>query len=375
MEANHVLRGNRAQLLVDGDQFYPALLEALEVARSSVHLQTFIFARGKIGRELLQRIMELSRQGIQCRLLYDRFGSSLAHLSRFFDQARDAGVRVCSISQANPLKGRFQINLRNHRKIAIIDGKIAFAGGINIHDGNYSEHTTGRPIRDYHVRLEGPAVSDLQFQFVQDWFFASHEPPERLFEARYFPEHKPVGDALVQIVPGGPELRGHGLADAFFAAIVAAERSVSIATPYFIPDDTIVQALRYAALRGVTVRLVVPKYSNHWYTGFAARALYTPLLKAGIRIFERRPPFMHAKAMVVDGVYAMMGSANLDHRSLHLNFELNLEVADSEFVPSVLEQIEAEIVESDEVTLATHSARKLPRRLLENFCHLFQPML
>jgi cardiolipin synthase len=372
---NRVFRGNRARLLVDGDEFYPALFEAVRAADSSVHLQTFIYGRDRVGRELLDLLAERARQGVECRLLYDRFGSAMAHLTRFFDGARDSGVRVCSITQANPLKGRFQINLRNHRKIAVIDGCIGFVGGINIHDGNTSAYSGQPPIRDYHVQVEGPAVSDLQFQFTEDWYFASGESPEGLLSSKHFPDLVAVGDAFVQVVPGGPELKGHGLADAFFGAIVAAEKSIAILTPYFIPDEPIVQALRYAGLRGVDIRLVVPQQSNHWYTGFAARSLYAPLLKAGVRIFERKPPFMHAKALVVDGVYAMVGSANLDYRSLHLNFETNLEVADNEFLARMSRQVESEIAQSVEVLLPAHEARSLVRRLAENFCYLFQPML
>jgi cardiolipin synthase len=370
-----VIKGNSVDLLVDGDQFYPALREAVSAARDSVHIQTFIIARDRTGQELLDLLIDKARAGVECRLLYDRFGSTYAYLSRFFKDARAAGVEVCSITQANPLKGRFQINLRNHRKIAVIDGATGFVGGINFHDQNLSSRSTGRPIRDYHARVAGPAVSDLQFQFIEDWHFASRQPPERLFEQRYFPRMQSVGDALVQVVPGGPDLKGHGLSDAFFGGIVAAERSIGIVTPYFVPDEPIVQALRYAALRGVGVKLIVPESSNHWYTGFAARSLYTMLLKAGVRIFHRHPPFMHAKAMLVDDVYAMIGSANLDYRSLHLNFETNLEVADTVFVQALSKQIESEIAHSDEVSLEEHQERSLPRRLTENFCYLFQPML
>jgi cardiolipin synthase len=372
---NLVYRGNRVQLLVEGDEFYPALFEEVAKARSSVHLQTFIIGQDRISRELLDLLIERRRAGVECRLLYDRFGSMYAHLFGFFKGARAAGVEACSISQANPLKGRFQINLRNHRKIAVIDGAVGFVGGINIHDGNVSKYSPGKPIRDYHAKLEGPAVTDLQFQFVEDWYFASRQPPDRLLESKYFPELEAVGDAKVEVAPGGPELKGHGLADAFFGAIVAAERSLTIVTPYFVPDEPIVQAIRYAAMRGVSVRLVLPKKSNHWYTGFAARALYTPLLRAGVRIFERKPPFIHAKAMLVDGVYAMIGSANLDYRSLHLNFETNLEVADPGFVKDLSERVEEEVGQSEEVSLERHESRPLPRRLAENFCYLFQPML
>lgn len=372
---NRVMIGNRVRLLVDGDQYYPALMGAIETASHSVHLQTFIFGRGRIGDEILDRLIDRVGAGVQVRLLYDRFGSTFAHFSGLFNRARAAGVRVASISQANPLKGRFQINLRNHRKIAIIDGQVGFVGGINIHDDNISRDGRETAIRDYQVQLEGPAVSDLQLQFIEDWYFATREPPERMMSAEHFPEARRVGDALVQIVPGGPERRGRGLADAFFAAIVAAQHSITIATPYFVPDEPILEALRFAAHRGVRVHLIVPRKSNHWYTGFAARALYDRLLQAGVRIFERAPPFMHAKALVVDDIYAMLGSANMDYRSLHLNFETNVEIADAEFVRCVVRQLGSEIERSEEVEYATHRARPVPIRLVENFCRLFQPML
>ncbi len=373
--ANRVLRGNHVEFLIDGDQFYPELLEAIESSQHSVHVQTYIFGRDALGRSILDALEKKAREGVAVRLLYDRFGSAYAHFGRFFERSKKAGVKVCSISQANPLKGRFQINLRNHRKVAVIDGAIGFVGGINIAKVNSTRYHGAPPIRDYHAKLLGPAVSDLQIQFLYDWYFASKEPLDRLLGPECFPQIEPAGDALVQVVPGGPEVGGRGLADAFFAAIVAADKSVSIMTPYFVPDEPIVHALRYAAIRGVDVRLVVPKYNNHWYTGFAARSLYTPLLRVGARVYERRPPFMHAKALVVDDVYAMLGSANMDYRSLHLNFETNIEVVEPGFVSKLRNQIEKEIALSDEVTWQRHSARTLPRRLTENFCFLLQPLL
>lgn len=375
---NRVLAGHRVELLVDGDQFYPSLLEAVENAEDSIHLQTYILGRGPTGREILDAAARRAREGVEVRLLYDRFGSAWAHYSGlfgFFDRAREAGVEVSSISQANPLKGRFQINLRNHRKVAIFDGRLGFVGGINLHERNTTSSADGAPIRDYHVRLEGPAVADLQFQFIEDWHFATGKQPEDLLALRYFPSLGPVGKGRVQVVPGGPEREGRGLADAFFAAIVAAERSLTIVTPYFVPDEPIVQAIRYAAVRGVDVRIVLPRYNNHWYMGFAARSLYESLLEAGVRIFERAPPFMHAKALIVDGEYAMLGSANLDYRSLHLNFETNLEVVDEGFLERLNRQVAEEIERSLEVTLEAHRERPLAVKLAENACYLFQPML
>ena len=371
----HVLRGNHAELLVDGDQFYPSLYEAIRGAETSIHFQTFVFRRDRSGRALLELLIERARAGVEVRLLYDRFGSTAAHLTRFFDPAREAGVKVYSISQANVLRGHFQVNLRNHRKVCVIDGRVAYVGGINIHDENVTRYSKGPPIRDYHVRLEGPAVLDLQFAFVEDWHFASREAPEALLGPKCFPPPEVAGTGLVQVVPGGPEIAGHGLADAIFGAIVTAERSITIQTPYFVPDEPIVHALRYAATRGVEVRVIVPAYNNHWYIAYAARALYGMLLRAGVRIFERSQPFAHAKAMEIDGVYAMMGSANLDYRSLHLNFETNVEVADSGFIAALAARLEREIEVSVEIREVEWLERPMWRRLLENFCLLFQPLL
>lgn len=375
VRSNWLVPGNRVTLLVDGDEFYPELCRAIDRATTSVHLQTFIFSRDEFGWELLARLTRKAQSGVAVRLLYDRFGSSEAFFTRMFEPAKKAGVKAHSISQANPLKGRFQINLRNHRKVAVVDGEVAFTGGINVGNDNLSRSTDGAPIRDYHCRLQGPAVADLQLQFLQDWYYATKEPLEHMIRSHMFPRLEEAGSALVKVVPGGPVRHGQNLDDAFFASITAAERSIKITTPYFVPDEPIVEAIRSAALKGVEVDLVVPEKNNHWYTGAAARSLYGPLLQVGVRIYERRPPFMHAKALVIDELVALVGSANLDYRSLHLNFETNLQVADDDFVPTLSRQIDREIGDSVPVTRETHDNRPVSRRLVQNFCFLFQPLL
>jgi cardiolipin synthase len=372
---HRVLPGNRADLLVDGDEFYPALFAAVGEAESSINLQTFIFAVDQTGQRLRDLLIRKAAEGVEVRVLYDRFGSTIAHLTGFFRHAKRAGVRVGSISQANPLKGRFQINLRNHRKLAIIDGRVGFLGGMNFDDRNLSAKGSGQPDRDYQVRVEGPAVTDMQDVFAADWYFATREDPRTFSDPTFYPPLPEVGEGLIQIVPGAPERGGRGLAHAYFAAVVSARESIDIVTAYFVPDETILEALRFAAFRGVRVRVVLPERSNHWYTSYAARSLYGSLLAAGVQIYERGPPFMHAKALLVDGAYAMMGSANLDYRSLQLNYELNAEVADSRFLERLLQQIESEIAASRQITLEEHAARPVARRLMENFCFLFQPML
>ena len=367
--------GNRVELLVDGDEFYPALEKAIAAARDSIHLQSFIIARDATGRALVEQLAARAREGLVVRLLYDRFGSTYAHYSTMFRAARKAGVKLASISHASPLRGRFQVNLRNHRKVAVIDGRVGFTGGINIGDLNLSARSGGEPIRDYHMRVEGPAVSELQLQFLADWSFASGEAPAELVLERYFPAQLRAGSALVNAVLGGPYSGGHALTDLLFAAIGAASRTLRVVTPYFVPNEAILQAIRAAALRGVDTRLVVPQLGNHWYVDYAARSLYTSLLESGVRIFERRPPFSHAKALVVDQDYAVLGSPNLDYRSLHLNFETAVEVVEPAFLVRLNEQIASELAHSVEVDLDTHRARSMGRRLAENFCYLFQPLL
>lgn len=367
--------GNRVELLVDGDEFYPALHDAIASARDSIHLQSFIIARDATGRELVEHLAARARDGVMVRLLYDRFGSTYAHYSTTFRPARRAGVKVASISHASPLRGRFQVNLRNHRKVAVIDGRIGFTGGINIGDLNLSARASGEPIRDYHLLVAGPAVSELQLQFVADWTFASGEAPADLVLPRYFPAQTRAGDALVNVVQGGPYSGGQALTDLLFAAIGAAATSLRVVTPYFVPNEPILQAIRAAALRGVDTRLVVPQLGNHWYVDYAARSLYTSLLESGVRIFERKPPFSHAKALVVDESYAVLGSPNLDYRSLHLNFETAVEVAQHGFLERLNQQIASELAHSVEVDLEAHRSRSMARRLAENFCYLFQPLL
>lgn len=364
-----VTRGNRVELLVDGVELYPALDEALDSAEERVDFQTYILTPDRVGRGLVDRLAVLAGRGVRVRLLYDGFGSAPAYLTGLLRRARKAGIGVAA---SHP---RGYPNLRNHRKVAVVDGRVAFVGGLNVDDRNLPGADGAPPDRDYHMRVLGPVVRDLEFQFLIDWSRATGEPLE-LVTRDTPPRWTPTdGDALAQVIPGGPERSGGGLAMAFFGAIAAAERSVAIVTPYFLPDDTIIAVLRYAATRGVDVRIVLPGRSNHWYTAHAARALYDRLLDVGVRIYERRPPFMHAKALVVDGVYSMLGSANLDFRSFYLNFELDLEVASETFATAVLGQIEREIAESEQVSLEAYRRRPVTRKLTESVCRLLHPML
>lgn len=370
-----LLGGNAIDVLVTGDEAFPAMLKAIAGARHHLHVQTFILYPDDTGRLFMDALAARARAGVRVRVLCDRFGSSLAALSGMLRRyGRLPNMEVAAWSQANPLKRQLQVNLRNHRKILVADGREAFVGGINLQ----ADHVTRGerpPIRDYHFRVRGPIVQELQYTFMRDWYFMTDADPETLLNPDHFPRLEPAGPALVRVVNSGPTSEQEVLADVVFTAVVTARHHILAATPYFVPPPELLRAFRSAAMRGVEVRLIVPRRNNHLYAGLAARALYEDMLAAGVRIFERRPPFMHAKALIVDDAFALVGSANLDVRSLRLNYETNLAVYDEGFIDRLKRVVLEDLARSDEIEPAAWRRRPAARRLLENACNLLTPIL
>ncbi|MCC7299711.1 MAG: cardiolipin synthase [Verrucomicrobia bacterium] len=369
------LSGNRLTPLVDGDEAYPRMLKAIRGAKCHIHLQSYIIGNDAVSREFMNALADKAAEGVQVRLLYDRFGSTRALFGGLFLKARKLpSFKVAGWTQANLLKRQFQINLRNHRKTLVVDGKIGFFGGINLLD----EHVTrpGKlPIRDYHFEAEGPIVQELQYSFLHDWYFITEESPEKLLTEEYFPHAEPAGNITARLISTGPSTVEDVAIESFFNSIVLAKKQILAITPYFVPPVDLLRALRSAALRGVDVRLIVPQKNNHFYAGLASRALYEELLLAGVRIFERRPPFMHAKALVVDGEFSLIGTANLDVRSLSLNYETCLAVYGEDFADIMKDIIHEDINSSDEVLLADWQSRSAGSRLRENLAALLTPIL
>lgn len=375
IEGHPLLCGNAVRLLVTGDAAYPAMLAAIRGARDHIHLQTFIVADDATGRAFLDALAERARAGVRIRLLYDRFGCTHALLAGLFRRYRHIPrLSIAGWTQANPLKAQFQVNLRNHRKIMIVDGREAFMGGINLHQENVARPSADA-IRDYHVQIAGPSVQELQYTFLKDWYYMTDEDPAELLRQAYFPHVTPAGASAVRVISSGPSVEHEYIAEAFFMAIAAARRQALIVTPYFVPPRELVRLLRAAALRGVDVRLVVPARNNHRYVGMAARALYEELLKAGVRVFERRAPFMHAKALIVDDELAILGSSNWDSRSLRLNYETDLLVLDPAFAERCKAQAHAEFAEAEEIRLEAWGRRPIRQRWVENLCFLMSPVL
>lgn len=370
-----LLGGNKIDLLITGDEAFPRMMEAIAAARHHIHLQSFIIGNDQLGRRMMALIAEKARSGVQVRVLYDRFGSTLAVFTGLFFRYRGTpNLQVAGWTTARLLKRQFQINLRNHRKVLIVDGKVAFTGGINVQ----AEHTTRGelpPIRDYHVVLTGPIVSELQYTFLRDWYYITEEDPERLLCAEHFPGLEPVGDVPIRLINGGPATELDEICDSLFACLVSAQKSILAVTPYLVPTEDIIQALRNAALRGIDVRIVVPEKNNHFYAGWAGRAFYEELLASGVRVYERQPPFMHAKGLIIDDAVAMIGTANFDVRSLKLNYETNLMVYEPEFINKLKQVMLEEIAMSRELNLTDWRNRPLTQKMKENACSLLTPIL
>jgi cardiolipin synthase A/B len=375
LESFPLLGGNEVVPLLTGDEAFPKMLAAIRAAEHHIHLQSFIIGNDDVGREFLAAVAERAQQGVQVRVLYDRFGSSHALWGGLFRKYRRVpNLAFAGWTQSNVFRKQLHFNLRNHRKLLVVDGQIAFTGGVNLNE--YSQTRGDRPaIQDYHFQLRGPIVQELQYTFLRDWHVMAEEDPEQLLSAQHFRRLPAEGNALVRVVNSGPSSDLRVAVDVFFNAVNAARKQVFIITPYFLPTDDLLRALRMAALRGVRVYLVVPEKSNHWYTTWAARAMYEDLLESGVRIFERQPPFIHAKAMTVDDQMAIVGSSNWDFRSLYSNYETSLAVYDARFVMHLKLLMSEDLHQSREVELLAFKRRPIVHRYFENACGLFSPLL
>lgn len=317
--------GTAIRLMRNGDEAYPAMIAAIGTARSSVAMSSYIFRGDAIGQEFCDALAAAKARGADVCVLIDGIGSGY-----FFPAAwrrlRGAGVEAgLFMHSALPWRMPF-LNLRNHKKLLIVDGKIAFTGGINISDSNRLATDPVHPIRDTHFRIEGPIVENLTQAFAGDWAFVTGRELEG---DAWFPALAPAGNITARVVTSGPDADIEKIATVILQAIACARHSIRLTTPYFLPGELILNALALAAQRGITVDVIVPRKSDHRLVDYAFRAHVGPLIESGVNIWLDEPPFDHSKALVVDGLWCFIGSANWDTRSFRLNFELNLELYDS----------------------------------------------
>lgn len=362
--------GNKIFPLVNGEEAYPAMLDAIEQACGSINLSSYIFEADGAGAAFIDAIKRAADRGVEVRVLVDAMGE---RYSRLTPHKALAGSAV-RLERFLPLRHGAYINLRNHRKLLIVDGREAFTGGMNIRSRHLvSETAPDSAVQDMHFYIRGPVVADLQRAFLEDWHFVTGERVANL--PLFFPEIPRQGNALARCISDGPDREFRKLEQIFLGALSCASRSVHIMTPYFVPDRTMVSALITASLRGVDVRVLLPSRNNIPIIHWANRALLAELIANGIRFYYQPPPFVHTKLFLVDDIYTLIGSANLDARSLHLNFELNLSIFDITFAARIRDHFSSALAVSREIDLKELASRPLPVQLRDNFARLFAPYL
>jgi cardiolipin synthase len=372
-----LVAGNRVTLLVDGPQTLKAIRAAIESARHHVHLETYIFADDEIGRALRELLIRRRKDGIEVRVLYDAIGS-VTTPAAFFAPMQQAGVEVLEFRPLNPTRTLpWKINNRDHRKIVVVDGRIAFTGGINI-SGAYASASTSRPgpeagqeeaWRDTHVQMEGPVAAQFQKLFLQTWERAGGKLDGG--SAHYFPPLAPSGAELVAAVATSGGDRETAIYDTYAAAIGHASRRLWMTQAYFAPDPALRRALIAAAVRGVDVRVIVPSFSDSALIFHASRADYEELLAGGVRIYEQRYAMLHAKTMVIDTALSMVGSANFDIRSFLHNNEVNAVIVGSEFAERMEALFDRDLRDTRELQLTAWRKRPWLDRFKEFTSSLF----
>ncbi|MEO7743597.1 MAG: cardiolipin synthase [Usitatibacter sp.] len=375
LAGNPLSIGNRVQLLQDGPATYAAMLAAIASAKHHVHLETYIFEADEVGQKFADALAARVRAGVKVRVVYDAVGS-IGTPKTFFKAMEDRGIEVAEFGPVNAgtvlLRGP-ALNHRNHRKLTVVDGRVAFLGGINI-SGVYASGSLGShmssdkadgspPWRDTQVRIEGPAVADLQKGFLRMW--AQIRKEETLTDARLFPAADKGGPHAVRVVEAWVDEGINPLYVTLISAVQNAEARVYITMAYFVPHQELVAALKDAARRGVDVQLLLPGRTDHWLVFHAGRSFYEELLEAGVKIFERDSRLLHAKTATIDGVWSTVGSTNLDWRSLADNDEVNAVVLGPEFADGMQAAFSRDLGHSQQILPEAWRSRPWSDRVRE----------
>jgi cardiolipin synthase len=376
--------GNKVVLLENGPKTYEAMFGAIASARDSINMETYILDDDEVGQRLADALIARQRAGVQVNLIHDAVGT-LGTKKAYFQRLRDAGISIVTFNPVNPLaaKAGWQVNNRDHRKLLVVDGSSAVLGGINISSvyssspgrssgGSFSSGGGDKkhlPWRDTDLLIEGPVVADLQKLFFETWN-AQKGPPAT--GRAYFPALERKGNAVVRAIGSTPDEPFSQIYVTLISAINSAESEILLTNAYFVPDPQLMQALIGAVARGVDVRLIVPSTSDSSLVFHAGRAHYETLLKGGVKLYERREALLHAKTGVVDGVWATVGSTNLDWRSFLHNQELTAVVLGAEFGATMRAAFERDLAASNQITLEAWERRPMTTRLKESFARLWE---
>ncbi len=370
LSRHELSHNNQVETLINGDQAYPAMLAAIEEAQSHILLSTYLLDNDKTGQQFARALSAAEKRGVVVNVLLDGFGDWYSR-PRASRRLRRSGIQVARFLPPRLLPPSLSINMRNHQKNLVIDDRVGFTGGMNIGDRHCLDLVhNSRPTQDLHFRIVGPVVTQMRSEFLRLWQFSTGQtdaPPE-------LPAAE-AGDLACRALADGPDEDLDKLTVLLCAALAEARRSVRIMTPYFLPPRELVAAMQAAAIRGVEITLVLPESNNLPYVHWATRNMLWEVLLHGVRVVYQPPPFNHAKLLVIDHDYSLVGSANWDPRSLRLNFELQLEIYGRSFAKSLIRYIDQAAARGREVTLEEVDQRSLPVRARDAVCWLFTPYL
>ncbi len=370
--------GNKVTLLIDGPGTYAAMFKAIENAKDHINLETYVFEDDEVGRRFADLLLKKQSEGVSVNLIYDSLGC-LGTPAAFFQRLREGGIRALEYNPLNPAKARekWLLTNRDHRKILVVDGEVAFTGGVNIsgvyssssYPGEHRQKNVNEAWRDTHVQLEGPAVADFQKLFLKTW--ARQKGPE-LPERNYFPPLKREGNDLVEVVGSTPGQENRITYMMYVSAFAYAENFIHLTNSYFVPDRQTIKALTNAVKRGVDVKIILPSISDELIVLYAGRFHYTHLLKSGIKLYEHRNSMLHAKTAVIDGVWSTVGSTNMDLWSFLRDNEVNAIILGSDFANEMEAMFQRDIADSSQIHLEKWKKRSLVERMKEWGARLLQ---
>lgn len=364
--------GNHIEVFTEGNRKFDALIHDFKSAKKHIHLLYYIIRSDELGMKIADVLAEKAQEGVEVRVLYDASGSRRLSKS-FVRKLKQAGGEVVAFFPIKVPFLTFRLNYRNHRKITVIDGKVGYIGGFNIGDEYLGLHPRLGYWRDTHLKLRGAAVNNLQARFILDWNQASSQ---HLALMDYFDHHPDEeGNIGIQIVSSGPDSKWEHIKYGYIEMIQLAEKSVYIQTPYFIPDDSLLDVLKIAASSGVDVRIMVPGVADHPFVYWASQSYFGELLRAGVKIYRYQAGFLHAKTVVIDNQVASVGTANMDMRSFRLNFEVNAFIYNEQLAHELTNYFLKDIEDASEYTLDVHHQRSLGIRIRESLYRLLSPIL
>lgn len=363
---------NNVKLYTTGKDKFADLFNSIRKAKKFIHMEYYIIRNDSLGKEIIELLARKAREGVEVKFLYDGMGG-IRLPKHFFDPLLEAGGKIAIFYPPFIRKFNLRVNYRNHRKICVFDGSTGYVGGFNIGTEYLGLSKKFGFWRDMHLRIEGSAVNELEFRFLLDWRFASGE--EIAFDDAYFPQQETGGCTAIQIVSSGPDSKWESIRNGYLKIINSARDHVYIETPYFVPDEEILSALKIAVLSGVDIRVIVPQKPDHPFVHWAAMSYIGELLEAGVRFFAYHKGFVHSKMFTSDGFISSIGTANLDIRSFRVNFEVNAFIYNAAVAEELDDIFIKDMYDSTEITLEKFTQRPLSAKTKDAVCRLLSPLL